>query len=354
MMLLGWCVCAHSLVIPSVGKYPFWGKSMPSSRRSANYVCPIATDDFKDPKIESLQLQALNAERSRYAFEQMVLSRLLDTGAKCIDAYYMTTAGSAEFSRVFNKEFYTSFRKFCGEVQHGSGKTSNMPNINFSEKLKPGDRFQMDICVSFDEDIKLCDIFKDVAEKEEDVLAINGLQQAWNDIVISAGDNVYFEVCEDVEKLPSKMFQVERTLQLWDSCMPKDVPFPKAAGIIMDGDRDALVSRVKRIRSAVWNYAGMEPKLRRLPMFGIYSRYTNVYLEISKLDAKVDAGFVKTDAGFVEINAKVDAGFVETKAGFVETKAGFAETKAGFAKVDAGFAIMVVGFVGLYAVLLFK
>ena len=190
---------------------------MPLSRRSANFVCQMTPDDFKDPKIEIRQLQTLNSKRSRYPFEQIVLSRLVDSGAKCIDAYYLTTAGSAEFSNIFNEELYSSLRKFCGEVQHGSGpsgKTNSMTNINFSEKIKPGDRFQVDICVSFDEEMTLGNIFKDVAEKEEDVLAINSLQQAWKDIVISSGDNVFFEVCEEMEKLPSKLVEVERTLQL--------------------------------------------------------------------------------------------------------------------------------------------
>jgi hypothetical protein len=304
----------------------------------------MTSDDFKDPKIDIRQLQTRNSKPSSYPFEQMVLSRLADTAAKFINAYYVTTAGSAELAKLSNKGFYSAFRRFCGEEQDGSGNTDNMPSIDFSDKIKPGDRIRMDICVSFDEDMKLCSIFKDVAEEEEDVLAINSLHQAWKDIVISSGDNVFFEVFSVVEKLPSTMFQVERTLQLWDSCMPKDAPFPKAAGIIMDGDRDALDGRVKRIQSAVWNYTGMEPKLRSLPMFVIYAKYTNVYLEISKLDAKVDAGFAK-------LHAKLDAGFAKMDAGFAKLDA---KMDAGFAKIDAGFAIMLVCIVGLFPVMLIK
>ena len=272
------------------------------SRRSATYVCQM-TPDFDVPNIEIRQLQTLNSKLSRYHYEQMILSRLVDTRAKCIDAYYLTTAGSAAFSNIFTKGFYSSFRKFCGETQDGSDKTSSMPTINVSEKIKPGARFQMDLCVSFEEDMTLNHIFKDVAQNEEDVFAINSYQQAWKSIVIFSGDNVFFEVCEEVEKLPSKLFQVERTLQLWDSCMPKDAPFPKAAGIIMNGDRDALVGRVKRFQNTVWNYAEMEPKLRSLPMFVIYSKSSNVYLEISELSAKLDAGFARMDAGFATMEA---------------------------------------------------
>ena len=295
---------------------------MQVSRRSTSYVCEMSSDDFKDPLIEVSQWQALNSKLSRYPYEQMILSRLVDSKVKCVDAYYLTTAGSTAFSNIFSKGFYSSFRKFAEEVQDGSGKTSSIQSIDFSEKIKPGVRYQMDICISFDEDMKLSNVFKDVAQNEEDVFALNSLQQPWKDIVISSGDNVLFEVCEEVEKLPSKLFQVERTLQLWDSCMPKDAPFPKVAGIIMNGDRDVLAGRVKRLQNAAWNYAGTQPKLQSLPVFIIYSKYSNVYLELSKLSTKLDAGFAKADAGF--------------------------------AKMNAGFGIMISGLVCILAVMLLK
>ena len=137
--------------------------------------------------------------------------------------------------------------------------------------------------------------------------------------------------------------------------MPKDAPFPKVAGIIMNGDRYALIGRVKRIQNAVWNYAGMEPKLQSLPIFVIYFKCTNVYLEISKLDAKVDAGFAKADpkmdARFAKMDAKMDAGFAKMDAVFAKMDAGFAKIDA---KMDAGFAVLLVGIVGLFAVVLIK
>ena len=64
----------------------------------------------------------------------MELIRLADSGARCIDAYYLTSAGSAEFPRVFIPEFYRSFRKFCGEVQQIELRTTvSMPNIDVWE-----------------------------------------------------------------------------------------------------------------------------------------------------------------------------------------------------------------------------
>ncbi len=114
-----------------------------------------------------------------------------------------------------------------------------------------------------------------------------------------------------MEKLPIKLCEVERTLQLWDSCMPKDsdVPFPKVAGIVMNGERDALAGRVKLIQNAVWNYGGVEPKLRCLRMFIVYSKYTNVYLELSQLGGKVDAGFAQLDARSAQMDARLNARF---------------------------------------------
>ena len=138
MILLGWGVCVYSLVPSSanhfLGGYPLLSRNTPVSRRSANFVCQVKLDNFNDPKIEARQLAILNSRRSRYAYEQMIFSRLAESGAKCIDAYYLTTAGSAELSRIFNQGFYSSLRKFFGEVQHGPGKTSSMPSINFSQK----------------------------------------------------------------------------------------------------------------------------------------------------------------------------------------------------------------------------
>ena len=47
----------------------------------------------------------------------MILSRLVDSKVKCIDAYYLTTAGSTAFSNIFSKGFYSSFRKFAGKCR---------------------------------------------------------------------------------------------------------------------------------------------------------------------------------------------------------------------------------------------
>jgi hypothetical protein len=149
-------------------------------------------DDFNDPKIETRQLAILDSRRSRNAYEQRIVSRLADSGAKIIGAYFMTTAGSTEFSSIFNQGFYSALSKFCGEVQRGSSKSASMTSIDFSEKIKLGERYQFDLCISFEEDITLGNMFKDVASDGEDVFAINKLQQAWKDIVISSGDNVYF------------------------------------------------------------------------------------------------------------------------------------------------------------------
>ncbi len=120
----------------------------------------------------------------------------------------------------------------------------------------------------------LGNMFKDVAVDGEDVFAINSysLQQAWKDIVISSGDIVFLSVCEEMEKLPGKMFRFKLTFQLWDSCITKDAPFPKVVVIIINGDRDALVGQVKLIQNTVWDCKGMEPKLWSLPMFVIYSK----------------------------------------------------------------------------------
>ncbi len=69
-------------------------------------------------------------------------------------------------------------------------------------------------------------------ESGEDTFPIKTWNQPWMDIVLSSGDYVYLEVCEDAAKSNDKMLQVEQTLQMSDSCMPKDVPLPKVTGII--------------------------------------------------------------------------------------------------------------------------
>jgi hypothetical protein len=66
-------------------------------------------------------------------------------------------------------------------------------------------------------------------QNEEDEFARNSLLQGWKDIVISV-DNVFFDVCEELEKLHIKVYQDERTLQLWYTSMPKNAQFSKVVG----------------------------------------------------------------------------------------------------------------------------
>jgi hypothetical protein len=66
-------------------------------------------------------------------------------------------------------------------------------------------------------------------QNEEDEFARNSLQQGWKDIVIPV-DNVFFYVCEELEKLHIKLYQDERTLQLWYTHIPKNAQFSKVAG----------------------------------------------------------------------------------------------------------------------------
>ena len=286
--------------------YPFgpWFRNSPTFMQVDHKPTQVP---FSKPQIEARLLTKLNLKRSRNVYEEMIFSRLADSGAKCIqvDAYSLTIADSDDYKRViFDMDFYKALMTLVGDRN-----SSASPNKQKVPARGARNEVDVRVCVAVDEATRLSHLLKDVVESGEDIFHIKTWNQAWKDTVLSSGDYVYFEVFEDAAELHDKMFQVERTFQMWDSCMPKDVPLPKVTGIILNGDRHELVDRVQLIQTT-WSLEGKEPKLLNVPMFVIYSKYRNVYLEISKLDAKLDAKFSSLDA-------KVDAGFSKVTAGLV-------------------------------------
>jgi hypothetical protein len=276
MILLGLAVCAYSLV-PStpnhfVGGYPMLRKSLPVSRRSARFFCTL-NPEFDNKKIVTSSVR-IPTMRSRNPYELMTYSRFKDTDAKCVNSYYTTNVAAQVYSKVFDVGFTDSFKRYCE-----AGAETKIP-----QTIKGGDQYELDLCMICQAEEKLNILFQNIASGE-DLFTMNDMQQAWEEITISAGDVLYFEVCEEVEKLPSKLFQVEQTLQLWETCFPEDVPFPKAAGIILDGNRDKFVSVVKKlIQESKWEDTARELKLRNLPFFILYTNYDNVYFEVLKIE----------------------------------------------------------------------
>ena len=155
-------------------------------------------------------------------------------------------------------------------------------------------------CAPHSQLTSLGELMKDVVEREEDVFNFNE-RGYWRDIRLDSGEVVMFEICEDIAILPAKVFQVERALQLRESCIGA-MPIPKAVGVIFNGERSKFNDVVRKLTKTPWPCDVPKPKVFDLPFFLIYSSYTNIFGEVRKLSGEVRKLSDKVD----KLSDKVD------------------------------------------------
>ena len=206
-------------------------------------------------------------------FEKIVLSGLNGEDVVSYDRYFLNTAGKEilEKSKVnFLKEWAKIFK-----IPYGK-----QPNIG--ETTIRSD-FQLDCCVRFGQPTALSQVFADIVRGDQhSVFVLNQAQPGWSDINIDQNDHIAFEFSEKVEYIPTKLFQIERMLQLRETCI-YGLPVPKAVGIVINGLRSDFIESVRSIDKARWDSRVDTPKIFSIPVFIVHAPYRNVYTEISDL-----------------------------------------------------------------------
>jgi hypothetical protein len=244
---------------------------------------------FEIKKVSNIQLHSV-----RYEFEDMVCSKLAAIAATMFTSFTLSPTGVVQYRRLLQPDFISAWlRVFPGVMK--DGVMENLRNQYMDENTV----FQLDMCASLAQNTSLSALMKDVVEFDADVFDFNE-RGPWKDIPLVTGDVVMFEFCEDVTKLPTKVFQVERALQLRESCI-SSMPMPKAVGVVFNGERSQYLEVVQGLTKSSWPNRLSAPKVFGLPVFLIYSSYINIFGEVRKVSDKVDKVFDKVDKVFKEM-----------------------------------------------------
>jgi len=238
----------------------------------------------------------------RVEFEGMIYSRLAPVSATMFTSFRLSPTGLEKYKNLLRRPFIDNWlRVFPGVMK--DGVLNNMKNYYMDERAV----FQLDICASLSQNTSLGALMKDVVEHEDDVFDFNA-RGSWKDIQLGTGDVVMFEFCEDITKLPTKVFQVERALQLREICIT-EMPVPKAVGVVFNGERSKFHDVVNDLTKSNWEQHLPAPKVFDLPMFLIYSSYINIFGEVRTVSDQVRTVSGKLDhvSGRVdEVSGKLD------------------------------------------------
>jgi hypothetical protein len=238
---------------------------------------------FETKKVSNTQLYSV-----RYEFEGMVYSKLAAIAATMFTSFTLSPTGIHKYRSLLNPVFISAWlRVFPGVMKDCVLK--NMNNCYMDERAV----FELDMCASLAQNTSLGALMKGVVELDTDVFDFNE-RGLWKNIPLVTGDVVMFEFCEDITKLPTKVFQIERALQLRESCI-SSMPIPKAVGVVFNGERSKFHEVVQGLTKSNWPNRLSEPKVFGLPLFLIYSSYINIFGEVRKVSDKVDTVSDKVD-----------------------------------------------------------
>ena len=230
------------------------------------------------PPITS-SLERLKDRVARNEFEKMTISGLEGDHVVSFDRYFLSAPG---------KQIFDTRRAEFLEQWANVFKGGEQPRM--VESALNSD-FELDCCVKFTTDstsTHLADIFRAVVSgKSENIFALNDeAQPHWDSISIGANDCIAFEFTEKASFIPRMLYQIERMLQLRESCIP-GLDLPKAVGIVVNGKHSEFVEAVRRIDKSRWVGDLEVPRVFSLPLFVLFSPYRNIYTEIADFRTEV-------------------------------------------------------------------
>ena len=227
-----------------------------------------------------MNYSSLSARPSYSDFEKLVFASTAAPLATSVVKYRLTKDGKSKYDRIFRHPFFTLWKQSFPAGPQPDQRT-----------LQLGNMIEMDNCLIPNEDSTLCDIFNDVFERDpKNVFSINEGHPKFEEITIAKGECILFEITADINLLSKKVFQIERAMQLWDSCLPQH-PKPKVAGVIVTGAYQDAASLIAKINASSWDSGSAEsaptPLVFSIPLFVIYSPVRNIYSDLSEIKGKL-------------------------------------------------------------------
>ena len=152
--------------------------------------------------------------------------------------------------------------------------------------------FEIDLYAILDEPVNLFDFLREIFQADHaNVYPLWPEDADLSQIDVEKGESIYLEITEPVRDVPTKLFQIERTLQLKDSCIGAVDTRTAAAAVVVNGNKHDVESAVTALRAShkqrVENQSAFARKIDMIPTFVIYSPFRNVYSEISDIKSEI-------------------------------------------------------------------
>jgi hypothetical protein len=234
-----------------------------------------------NPKKKNI-VQILGALRDYHThndFEESVVSGCR-AGATLIREFSLSEEGNAVYDTSFNKKFFQTWNE---EFRIPNGK---YPANNKTYEV--GNTFEIDLYAILDEPVNLFDFIREIFQADN-----SNVYPLWPEdadlaqITVQKDESIYLEITKPMRDVPTKLFQIERTLQLKDSCIGAVDTRTVAAAVVVNGNKHDVESAVTALRAShkqrVGNQSAFARKLDAIPMFVIYSPFRNVYSELSDI-----------------------------------------------------------------------
>jgi hypothetical protein len=224
--------------------------------------------DYSQPYVMTEWVSSLKTKVCNSDFDKLVFSNVDAPNIETIVKYRFTDAGKAAYCSVFNTTYYQAW----GRVFPGAQPSQQVPYI--------GNMFEMDLHLKTNQSMSLKSIMMDVVDRDDtrNVFSVNG--ERFENIVINPNQTIHFEITSDINLLPKKIFQLERSLQLNQSCMP-GIPKPAACGVIVTGSIHQFEAAMGNIKKVDWGIELDPPMVFQVPLFVILSPFRNIYSELS-------------------------------------------------------------------------
>ena len=238
-------------------------------------------------KIVVQKLGSLRDYHTHNEFEKSVVSGCRN-GVTLVKEFVLSKDGKSVYDSVFTSSYFTAWNR---EFKIPNGKYPSKEAV----AMQVGQRFEIDLYMIPNDSVNLHDFLRDIFQGDLSnvfVLWPNGANLAKIDL--KADESFYLEIGEPLRDIPKKLFQIERTMQLKDSCMGCVDNKTAAAAVVVNGIKEDVAAAVDVLRDdhqkrICGQGSSFSPLIDAIPIFIIFSPFRNLFTETSDIKERISS-----------------------------------------------------------------
>mmetsp|Transcript_23216 Transcript_23216/g.75522 ORF Transcript_23216/g.75522 Transcript_23216/m.75522 type:complete len:336 (+) Transcript_23216:82-1089(+) len=238
---------------------------------------------------------------SRNFFEAGIFSRCYEIGCvrreslKFDDSIGKNLESSGTASQSFRQHYNKAWQSVIPKAENmpPSFEYSSLPETSGTAPGK-GYNFQCDMCLSFNQDVYLCTLFKDIVDDPgRNVRSVTpGGSAPFTSVLVRTNHYICFEITEAPEKLFEKIYQLSRVSHVLKSDVIGKEAQIAATGIFVNGDQAVFDFSCEKVQEFLVK-AAEDDKLGKLfnwevPIFLIHTPYRNLFTAIEEVNQNLN------------------------------------------------------------------